>query len=67
MKIGIVSTRAIGESGRLDADFYIGDKLERAVKRDRERVRRALACYRRSQAAVKKRDEERARMGIVVK
>ena len=66
MKIGIVPASLLRKAGRMDADFFIGNEKERKVVLAEENLRKAQKRFANAKAALKRRDEERAKLGIKI-
>lgn len=64
MKTASVPFSLIKKTGRLDADFYIGDQAEQKVARAQAALVKARQRLKNAKKGLKKRDQERRKHGI---
>lgn len=64
MKISIVPASLLRKTGRLDADFYIGEQAEQKIARTKRSIALAKQRLARQKQEKKQRDLERKRLGI---
>lgn len=64
MKTASVPFSLIKKTGRLDADFYIGDQAEQKVARAQAALVKARQRLKNAKRGLKKRDQERRKHGI---
>ena len=64
MKTASVPFSLIKKTGRLDADFYIGDQAEQKVARAQAALVKARQRLKNAKKGLKQRDQERRKNGI---
>lgn len=64
MKVAVVPFSLIKKTGRLDADFYIGDRAEQKVARVQAALVKARQRLKNAKKGLKQRDQERRKNGI---